>query len=63
MHSFQGSLDNALAGAIFSSLLVVTINKEYLNISGSWGSGHNYGDLILKSEVLELFKMSVDDIK
>ena len=49
--------------ATFSGLPVVTINREYLNIFGSWGSSHNYDDLTLESEALVLFKMSEDEIK
>jgi len=63
IHSFQGSLDKTLVEATFSGLPVVTINREYLNIFGSWGSGHNYNDLTLESEALALFKMSEDDLK
>jgi glycosyltransferase involved in cell wall biosynthesis len=63
IHSFQGSLDKTLVEATFSGLPVVTINREYLNIFGSWGSGGNYEDLTLESEVLALFKMSEEDIK
>jgi len=63
IHSFQGSLDKTLVEATFSGLPVVTINKEYLNIFGSWGSSHNYDDLTLESEALALFKLSEDEIK
>jgi glycosyltransferase involved in cell wall biosynthesis len=63
IHSFQGSLDKTLVEATFSGLPVITINREYLNIFGSWGSSHNYDDLTLESEALVLFKMSEDDIK
>jgi len=63
IHSFQGSLDKTLVEATFSGLPVVTINREYLNIFGSWGSSHNYEDLTLESEALALFKMSEGDIK
>jgi len=63
IHSFQGSLDKTLVEATFIGLPVVTINREYLNIFGSWGSGHNYNDLTLESEAIALFKMSEDDIK
>jgi glycosyltransferase involved in cell wall biosynthesis len=63
IHSFQGSLDKTLVEATFSGLTVITINREYLNIFGSWGSGDNYEDLTLESEALVLFKMSEDEIK
>ena len=63
VHSFQGSLDKTLVEATFSGLPVVTINREYLTIFGSWGSSHNYDDLTLESEALVLFKMSEDEIK
>lgn len=63
IHSFQGSLDKTLVEATFSGLPVVTINREYLNIFGSWGSSHNYDDLTIESEALVLFKMSEDEIK
>jgi len=63
IHSFQGSLDKTLVEATFSGLPVITINREYLNIFGSWGSGDNYDDLTLESEALALFKMSEDEIK
>jgi len=63
VHGFKGSLDKTLVEATFSGLPVVTINREYLHIFGSWGSGHNDNDLTLESEALALFKMSVDDIK
>jgi len=63
IHSFQGSLDKTLVEATFSGLPVLTINKEYLNIFGSWGSSHNYDDLTLESEALALFKLSEDDTK
>jgi glycosyltransferase involved in cell wall biosynthesis len=63
IHSFQGSLDKTLVEATFSGLPVITINREYLNIFGSWGSSHNYDDLTLESEALVLFKMSEDEIK
>ena len=63
IHSFQGSLDKTLVEATFSGLPVITINREYLNIFGSWGSGDNYDDLTLESEALALFKRSEDEIK
>jgi glycosyltransferase involved in cell wall biosynthesis len=63
MHSFQGSLDKTLVEATFSGLPVVTINREYLIIFGSWGSGDNSGDLTLESEALALFEMSEADLK
>jgi glycosyltransferase involved in cell wall biosynthesis len=63
IHGFQGSLDKTLVEATFSGLPVVTINREYLNNFGSWGSGDNFGDLTLESEALALFKMSEDDLK
>ncbi len=63
VHGFQGSLDKTLIEATFSGLPVVTINREYLNIFGSWGSGYSYDDLTLYSEALALFKMAIDDIK
>ncbi len=63
IHSFQGSLDKTLVEATFSGLPVITINREYLNIFGSWRSGDNYEDLSLESEAWALFKMSEDDIK
>jgi len=63
IHSFQGSLDKTLIEATFSGLPVITINREYLNIFGSWGCGHNYGDLTLESEALALIEMPEDDVK
>jgi glycosyltransferase involved in cell wall biosynthesis len=63
IHSFQGSLDKTLVEATFSGLPVVTINREYLNIFGSWGPGRNYEDLTLESEALALFKMTEEDLK
>jgi glycosyltransferase involved in cell wall biosynthesis len=63
IHSFQGSLDKTLVEATFSGLPVVTINREYLNIFGSWESSHTYDDLTLENEALVLFKMSEDEIK
>ena len=63
IHSFQGSLDKTLVEATFSGLPVISINREYLNIFGSWGSSHNYDDLTIESEALVLFKMSEDEIK
>jgi len=63
IHCFQGSLDKTLVEATFSGLPVITINREYLNIFGSWGSGYNYEDLTLESEALALFNMSENDTR
>jgi glycosyltransferase involved in cell wall biosynthesis len=63
IHSFQGSLDKTLVEATFSGIPVITINREYLNIFGSWESSHTYDDLTLENEALVLFKMSEDEIK
>jgi glycosyltransferase involved in cell wall biosynthesis len=63
IHRFQGSLDKTLVEATFSGLPVITINREYLNIFGSWGSCDNFSDLTLESEALALFKMSEEDVK
>ena len=62
IHSFKGSLDKTLVEATFSGLPVITINREYLTIFGSWESSHNYDDLTLESEALVLFKKSEDEI-
>ncbi len=63
MHSFQGSLDKTLVEATFSGLPVITINREYLTIFGSWESSDSYDDLTLESEALALFNMSEDDTR
>jgi len=36
IHSFQGSLDKSIVEATFVGLPVITINKEYLEIFGTW---------------------------
>ncbi len=62
IHSFQGSLDKTLIEATFSGLPVMTINTEYLDTFGSWGSSNSYDDLTLENETAALLKMSEGDI-
>lgn len=36
IHAFQGSLDKSIVEATFVGLPVITINKEYLDVFGTW---------------------------
>ena len=54
VHAFEGSLDKSIVEATFSGLPVVTINKEYLRIFGSWSNSESP---TLNDELLSVIAM------
>lgn len=55
LHAFDGSLDKTLVEATMAGLPVVTVNVEYLEIFGRWGTGGEFG---LQSEIYAITGMS-----
>jgi glycosyltransferase involved in cell wall biosynthesis len=59
VHAFQGSLDKTLIESTLCKLPVVTTNREYIKIFGSWSDN----DLVtLRHEIEHLVKLSDDAI-
>lgn len=59
VHAFEGSLDKAVVEATLAGLPVATLNKEYINEFGSWGSV----PVTLKTELKSIFELSQDDLQ
>jgi hypothetical protein len=54
LHAFDGSLDKTLVEATMAGLPVATLNIEYLEIFGCWGTGVEIG---LESEISAITNM------
>lgn len=52
IHAYEGSLDKALIEATLSGIPVITANKEYLRIFGSWCDDRNVHDNLAASDVI-----------
>jgi len=59
VHAFEGSLDKAVVEATLAGLPVASLNKEYINEFGSWGSV----PVTLATELESIFKLSQDDLQ
>jgi glycosyltransferase involved in cell wall biosynthesis len=57
IHAFQGSLDKSLLEATMAGIPVVTSNREYIQLFGSWGKIETYSNIALQEE-LEAFLKS-----
>lgn len=60
VHAFEGSLDKALLEATISGLPVITLNREYVEIFGSWNKSTLRLDL--RSELAALQKLEDAEI-
>ena len=60
VHAFEGSLDKALLEATISGLPVITLNREYLEIFGSWNNSTLRVDL--HSELTALRRLEDSEI-
>jgi len=61
VHLFEGSLDKTLIEATLTGIPVLTVNKEYLRIFGSW-SQNSTNKISLESEYSSLHGCSLDSL-
>jgi glycosyltransferase involved in cell wall biosynthesis len=62
VHAFKGSLDKAVLEATLVTLPVATINKEYLNIFGSWDLANRDAEYSLEKEIEFLLSINKVDL-
>ena len=60
VHAFEGSLDKAILEATISGLPVITLNREYVEVFGSWNNSSTQIDL--QSELIALRKLDASEI-
>jgi len=61
VHLFEGSLDKTLIEATLTGIPVITVNKEYLRIFGSW-SQNSANKISLESEYSSLRNCSLESL-
>lgn len=62
VHAFKGSLDKAVLEATLVALPVVTVNKEYLKIFGSWDLANRDAKYSLEKEIEFLLSINKIDL-
>ena len=60
LHAYQGSLDKSILEASLVGVPVVTLNREYLSIFGSWS---NHSVLSLENELTYILKMDAGALR